>query len=53
MAGGRINKRAGVHTHGGKLRIWFTFEGRRCFESLGTRDTKANREIVKSGVCRL
>jgi integrase len=55
MAGRRVSKGAGVQVHGGKLRIWFKLHnGERCFESLGTRDTKANRkaaEALREEIC--
>jgi integrase len=37
-----IESYTGVQLHNGKLRIWFVYEGERCFESLDLGPTKAN-----------
>lgn len=36
----------GVENHGGTLRIWFQYNGRRIRESLGVPDTAKNRKIA-------
>ncbi|EFV3362022.1 site-specific integrase [Salmonella enterica] len=44
----------GVENHGGKLRIWFKFKGRRVRENLGVPDTAKNRKIageLRTSVC--
>ncbi|EMO3785822.1 TPA: tyrosine-type recombinase/integrase [Klebsiella oxytoca] len=44
----------GVENHGGTLRIWFTFKGKRVRESLGVPDTAKNRKIageLRTSVC--
>lgn len=44
----------GVESHGGKLRIWFMYQGSRARESLGVDDNAKNRKIageLRSSVC--
>lgn len=44
----------GVENHGGTLRIWFTFKGKRVRENLGVPDTAKNRKIageLRTSVC--
>ena len=44
----------GVENHGGTLRIWFNFKGKRVRESLGVPDTAKNRKIageLRTSVC--
>lgn len=44
----------GVENHGGTLRIWFVFKGKRVRESLGVPDTAKNRKIageLRTSVC--
>lgn len=44
----------GVENHGGKLRIWFLYNGKRVRENLGVPDTAKNRKIageLRSSVC--
>ncbi|HCA3882415.1 TPA: site-specific integrase [Salmonella enterica] len=44
----------GVENHGGKLRIWFKFKGRRVRENLGVPDTAKNRKVageLRTSVC--
>lgn len=36
----------GVESHGGMLRIWFMYDGRRCREALGVADTPKNRKLA-------
>ncbi|MGK9174166.1 site-specific integrase [Yokenella regensburgei] len=36
----------GVENHGGSLRIWFIYEGRRVRENLGVADTPKNRKMA-------
>lgn len=35
----------GVENHGGSLRIWFLYKGKRVRENLGIPDTAKNRKI--------
>ncbi|HAU8266651.1 TPA: site-specific integrase [Kluyvera intermedia] len=44
----------GVENHGGSLRIWFIFNGRRVRENLGVEDNAKNRKIageIRTSVC--
>lgn len=44
----------GVENHGGTLRIWFNFKGKRVRENLGVPDTAKNRKIageLRTSVC--
>ncbi|HGG5994851.1 TPA: tyrosine-type recombinase/integrase [Salmonella enterica subsp. diarizonae serovar 61:r:z53] len=44
----------GVENHGGTLRIWFKYKGKRVRESLGVPDTAKNRKVageLRSSVC--
>lgn len=44
----------GVENHGGSLRIWFLYKGKRVRENLGIPDTAKNRKIageLRSSVC--
>lgn len=44
----------GVENHGGSLRIWFIYEGRRVRENLGVADTPKNRKMageLRASVC--
>ncbi|ECT1021509.1 integrase [Salmonella enterica] len=44
----------GVENHGGSLRIWFKYKGKRVRENLGVPDTAKNRKIageLRSSVC--
>ncbi|MGX9740992.1 tyrosine-type recombinase/integrase [Pseudocitrobacter corydidari] len=44
----------GVENHGGSLRIWFTYKGKRVRENLGVPDTAKNRKIageLRTSVC--
>lgn len=44
----------GVENHGGSLRIWFIYEGRRVRENLGVTDTPKNRKMageLRAAVC--
>ena len=44
----------GVENHGGALRIWFNFKGKRVRENLGVPDTAKNRKIageLRTSVC--
>lgn len=44
----------GVENHGGTLRIWFTFNGKRVRESMGVPDTAKNRKVageLRMSVC--
>lgn len=44
----------GVENHGGSLRIWFSFKGKRVRENLGVPDTIKNRKIageLRTSVC--
>lgn len=44
----------GVENHGGTLRIWFVFKGKRVRESLGVPDTAKNRKVageLRTSVC--
>lgn len=44
----------GVENHGGSLRIWFIYQGKRVRESLGVPDTPKNRKIageLRTSVC--
>lgn len=44
----------GVENHGGKLRIWFLYKGKRVREALGIPDTPKNRKLssdLRSSVC--
>ena len=36
----------GVENHGGSLRIWFHYNGKRVRENLGVPDTAKNRKIA-------
>lgn len=36
----------GVENHGGKLRIWFVYKGRKSQENLGVPDTAKNRRVA-------
>lgn len=44
----------GVECHGGNLRVWFIYQGKRMRESLGVPDTPKNRKIaaeLRASVC--
>ena len=44
----------GVENHGGSLRIWFHYNGKRVRENLGVPDTAKNRKIageLRTSVC--
>lgn len=44
----------GVENHGGSLRIWFIYDGRRVRENLGVEDTLKNRRVageLRASVC--
>ncbi len=44
----------GVENHGGSLRIWFNFNGRRIRENLGVPDNAKNRKVagdLRTSVC--
>lgn len=44
----------GVECHGGTLRVWFIYQGKRCRESLGVPDTTKNRKVageLRSSIC--
>ncbi|AGE85791.1 tyrosine-type recombinase/integrase [Cronobacter sakazakii] len=44
----------GVENHGGKLRIWFLYKGKRVRENLGVPDTAKNRKVagvLRASVC--
>ncbi|ELY2765897.1 DUF3596 domain-containing protein [Cronobacter malonaticus] len=44
----------GVENHGGSLRIWFSYKGKRVRENLGVPDTAKNRKIageLRTSVC--
>ncbi len=44
----------GVENHGGSLRIWFSFNGKRVRENLGVPDTAKNRKVageLRTSVC--
>lgn len=44
----------GVENHGGSLRIWFKYKGKRVRENLGVPDTAKNRKVageLRSSVC--
>lgn len=44
----------GVENHGGSLRVWFVYKGKRVRENLGVPDTAKNRKIageLRSSVC--
>lgn len=50
----RVTYPTGVENHGGTLRIWFNFKGKRVRESLGVPDTAKNRKIageLRTSVC--
>ena len=42
----KINYPTGVECHGGCLRVWFMYEGKRCRESLSIPDTPKNRKAA-------
>ncbi|HGW6102623.1 TPA: tyrosine-type recombinase/integrase [Citrobacter werkmanii] len=44
----------GVENHGGSLRIWFSYKGKRVRENLGVPDTAKNRKVageLRTSVC--
>lgn len=48
------NYPTGVESHGGNLRIWFIYQGKRVRESLGVPDTPKNRKMaseLRTSVC--
>jgi integrase len=48
------NYPTGVENHGGTLRLWFIYKGKRVRESLGVEDTAKNRKIVgelRTSIC--
>ncbi|HBT2489110.1 TPA: DUF3596 domain-containing protein [Klebsiella aerogenes] len=50
----KVTYPTGVENHGGTLRIWFVFKGKRVRESLGVPDTAKNRKIageLRTSVC--
>ncbi|HCM56402.1 site-specific integrase [Citrobacter braakii] len=50
----KVTYPTGVENHGGTLRIWFNFKGKRVRESLGVPDTAKNRKIageLRTSVC--
>ncbi|WP_213730285.1 Arm DNA-binding domain-containing protein, partial [Citrobacter freundii] len=42
----KVTYPTGVENHGGSLRIWFNFKGKRVRENLGVPDTAKNRKIA-------
>ncbi|EFB4108288.1 site-specific integrase [Escherichia coli O53] len=50
----KITYPTGVENHGGSLRIWFSYKGKRVRENLGVPDTIKNRKIageLRTSVC--
>lgn len=50
----KVTYPTGVENHGGSLRIWFNFKGKRVRENLGVPDTVKNRKIageLRTSVC--
>ncbi|WP_455424838.1 tyrosine-type recombinase/integrase [Dryocola sp. LX212] len=50
----KVTYPTGVENHGGKLRIWFSYKGKRVRENLGVPDTVKNRKIageLRTSVC--
>lgn len=50
----KITYPTGVENHGGSLRIWFNYKGKRVRENLGVPDTAKNRKIageLRTSVC--
>lgn len=50
----KVTYPTGVENHGGTLRIWFVFKGKRVRESLSVPDTAKNRKIageLRTSVC--
>jgi integrase len=50
----KVTYPTGVENHGGCLRIWFSYKGKRVRESLGVPDTVKNRKIageLRTSVC--
>lgn len=50
----KVKYPTGVENHGGTLRIWFNFKGKRVRENLGVPDTAKNRKIageLRTSVC--
>lgn len=50
----KVTYPTGVENHGGTLRIWFNFKGKRVRENLGVPDTIKNRKIageLRTSVC--
>ncbi|MDA8489662.1 tyrosine-type recombinase/integrase [Kluyvera sp. Awk 3] len=50
----KVTYPTGVENHGGTLRIWFSYKGKRVRESLGVPDTIKNRKIageLRTAVC--
>lgn len=50
----KVSYPTGVENHGGTLRIWFRYKGKRVRESLGVPDTAKNRKIageLRTSVC--
>lgn len=50
----KVKYPTGVENHGGTLRIWFNFKGKRVRENLGVSDTAKNRKIageLRTSVC--
>ncbi|KHS76976.1 integrase [Pectobacterium brasiliense] len=44
----------GVECHGGTLRVWFIYQGKRCRESLAVPDTTKSRKVageLRSSIC--
>lgn len=50
----KVTYPTGVENHGGSLRIWFSYKGKRVRENLGVPDTIKNRKIagdLRTSVC--
>lgn len=50
----KVTYPTGVENHGGSLRVWFNYKGKRVRESLGVPDTAKNRKIageLRTSVC--
>ncbi len=44
----KVKYPTGVENHGGTLRIWFNFKGKRVRENLGVPDTAKNRKSLEN-----
>ncbi|KFC06945.1 phage integrase [Trabulsiella guamensis ATCC 49490] len=50
----KVSYPTGVENHGGSLRIWFNYKGKRVRENLGIPDTARNRKVacdLRTSVC--